>query len=384
MPETPEVRRSPALSRFGRHLLCGVGAALLLAGAVWLAAFWIDSHRLRRGPYLQSVTPDSVWVVWETSRPSASRVEYGLSPALGQVVSDERAVTHHAVQLVGLEPYSLYFYRVGGGRVSQFRTAAPPEQTSFRFVVFGDTREGRSVHRAIVNRIVDVAPDFVIHTGDMVESGAAAPCWDDFFWIEGPLLRSVPFYPTLGNHEDDGAPNVQTLYFDIFHLPGVERWYSFDYGNARFISLKADGYPVDTYFPDQEQLDWLESQLASNTQPWTFVFFHMGVFTSRSEDFLETGMRSRLVPLFERYGVDAVFTGHNHGYERIEVNDITYITSAGGGAPLYDFADPEPGSQVAAHAFHFVLLDVAGDRVDGQAVDSHGEILDRFVLTSGE
>ncbi len=309
------------------------------------------------------------------------RVEYGLTPALGLVANEEQCTTHHTVQLAGLEPYSFYSYRVDDGRVARFRTAAPAAQTSFRFVVFGDTREGISVHRAITNRIVDVAPDFVIHTGDMVESGDCVVCWDDFFRVEAPLLRSALFYPTLGNHEDDQSPFAQTHYFDIFQLPGVERWYAFDYGNARFVSLKADGYPFGVYYPDQEQLDWLENQLATTTKPWTFVFFHWGVFTSRGEDFLETGMRARLAPLFERYGVEAVFMGHNHGYERLEVNDITYITTAGGGAPLYDLADPEPGSQVALRAFHFVLLDMSGDRLTGQVIDNHGQIVDRFELT---
>ncbi len=372
--------RLQSLSQVKRRLLYGVGIILLFATASYLVRLWIGSHHLQRGPYLQSVTPNSIWVVWDTAEPSTGRVEYGLSPALGQVINDEQALTHHAVQLVGLEPYSLYSYRVDDGEVAQFRTAAPAAQTGFRFVVFGDTREGVSTHQAIIDRILDVAPDFVIHTGDMVEFGDCAACWDDFFRIEAPLLRSAPFYPTLGNHEDDQSPYAQTYYFDIFHLPGVERWYAFDYGNARFISLKADGYPINIYYPDQEQLDWLENQLATNTKLWTFVFFHWGVFTSRGEDFLETGMRSRLTPLFERYGVDAVFMGHNHGYERIKVNEITYLTSAGGGAPLYDMADPEPGSQVAARTFHFVLVNMNGDHLDGQAIDNEGKIVDRFEL----
>ena len=166
-------------------------------------------------------------------------------------------------------------------------------------------------------------------------------------------------------------------------MPGIERWYAFDYGNARFISLKVDGFPYGVYYPDQEQLDWLEDQLATNNNPWTIVFFHWGVFTSRAEDMLELGMRMRLVPLFERYGVDAVFMGHNHGYERVVENGITYITSAGGGAELYDLAAPEPGSQAEARAFHFVLLDMNGDHLDGQVIDHRGGIIDRFELVQG-
>ncbi len=378
-----------SLSRVWRCLFYVVSAFLLFVIAGFVAIrLWTAPRPLQRGPYLQSVTPDSVWIVWETSEPAMGQIEYGSTPELGQTIQETQAVIHHEVQLTGLKPYSVYFYRLDTGKVksklASFRTAAPAGQSDYRFVVFGDTREGYFAHRAIVNRILDVTPDFVIHTGDMVEVGYCVSCWDEFFRIEAPLLRSAPFYPTLGNHEDDQSTFTQTHYFDIFHLPGIERWYAFDYGNAHFISLKADGYPRFDYFPDDEQLEWLEDQLATNDKPWTFVFFHVGVFTSRHEDFLETGMRRKLVPLFERYGVEAVFMGHNHGYERVEVNGITYLTTAGGGASLYDFTVPEPGSQVAARAFHFVLLEMDGDRLAGQVIDRGGDIIDQFELTPGE
>ena len=364
-----------------RFLLAALAVLLLAAGFCLAGVFWVRRSSPPHGPYLQSVTTDSIWIVWDTRQPSIGRLEYGLTSAMGKLALEQQTSTHHELQLTGLEPYTRYFYQVDRHKVSSFLTAASPEQTRFRFAVYGDTREGYTVHRAIVNQIVKLAPDFVLNTGDLVESGDCLSCWDDFFRAEASLLRSTPFYPTLGNHEDDQSPFGQTLYFDIFHLPGVERWYSFDYGNARFISLKADGYPVEVYFPDSEQIAWLEQQLQTNGKPWTFVFFHIGVYTSRNEDFLELGMRQRLAPLFERYGVEAVFMGHNHGYERVEVNGITYITAAGGGAPLYNASVPEPGSQSIARTFHFVLLEMAGDRLLGTTIDNHGKTIDQFQLT---
>ena len=332
----------------------------------------------RRGPYLQSVTPDSVWVVWDTSQPSTGRLEYGFTPELGQSVQERNVSTHHELQLTGLRPYTSYTYQVDGGQQGSFRTAAGPAQSSFRFAVYGDTRSGGAVHRRIVRRVLEAGPDFVLHTGDMVEFGEYAAEWDDFFRISAPLLRTAPFYPTLGNHEDQHAN-----YFDAFHLPGNERYYTFDYGNARFISLKVDGYSPEGYFPEQEQLDWLEEQLAANHKPWLFVFFHLAMFTSREEPgFLEVGVRSRLEPLFERYGVDAVFMGHAHSYERILVNGITYIVAAGGGAPLYDLVAPEPGSQAAASVYHYVLIDIDGDIMTGTAFNARGEVIDSFRLAA--
>jgi predicted phosphodiesterase len=356
--------------------------AVLLAGLALYGAYrrWDIARPHARGPYLQSVTPDSVWVVWDTTRPVMGQVEYGLTPDLGQVARSDVNGLHHAVQLTGLQPYTLYHYRVDQGTLATFRTAATPDQTAFRFVVYGDTRSGGLRHRALVRRINQVAPDFLVHTGDLVEAGSAKSEWDGFFHVEAPLLRSAPFYPTLGNHEDYDPALYDSDYLDVFHLPGNELWYAFDYGHARFLCLKADGYPVGVYYPQGEQLAWLEGQLAANEAPWLLVFFHVGVYTSRSEDVLELGMRERLVPLFEQYGVDAVFMGHHHSYERLEVNGITYIVTAGGGAPLYELGAPEPGSQAAARAYHFVQIDVDGDRLRGQAIDRRGHIIDAFEL----
>ncbi len=359
-------------------------AGLILIAGYAALQIWLISMKQpqARGPYLQSVTPHSVWVVWDTKKPVTGRVEYGLSRKLGQMAEEVTESRHHEVQLTGLEPYTAYHYRVDGGQTAAFRTAADPGQTAFRFVVFGDTRGNSSMHRAIIKRIVASFPDFAIHTGDLVESGRSKSEWDRFFRIEAPLLRMAPFFPTLGNHEDHDPNLPGSQYQDIFHLPGNELWYAFDYGNARFLCLKADGYPRIGYFPNEDQIAWLEEQLAANEAPWLIIYFHIGVFTSREEGYLELGMRERLVPLFERYGVDAVFMGHHHSYERLIVNDITYIVTAGGGAGLYELAQPEPGSQAAARAHHYVVVDINGERLSGKAVDLDGVTIDRFELNA--
>jgi predicted phosphodiesterase len=329
---------------------------------------------------LQSVSPNSVWVVWDTTSRSVGQVEFGLTQELGNIAQEKQASFHHAVQLTGLLPYTNYFYRINGDEVFRFRTAASSNQTNYQFVVFGDTRGGNRTHKAIVNQILKWEPDFVLHTGDLVESGQAKSEWDNFFKIEAPLLQTAPFYPTLGNHEDYDPTRYSSQYPDIFHLPGNELWYSFEYGNALFISLKADGHPIGINFPNNEQLAWFKNQLENNKAPWVFVFFHVGLFSSRSEDYLEIGMRERLVPLFEQYRVNAVFMGHHHSYERIFVNGITYIVTAGGGATLYELNQPEPESQAAVSAHHFVFIQIMGDHLIGKAIDRHGKIIDHFEL----
>lgn len=330
---------------------------------------------LVRGPYLQSVTANSVIVVWETDVAAPGEVVYGETPSDMVRVSDPTVSTRHALTLTGLTPYTLYRYRVesGGFSLSQertFRTAAGPEQTSFRFVVFGDTRTQHDVHRRVVQGILAQQPDFVLHTGDLVEYGAEKGQWDIFFEIEGELMGQSPLFPVLGNHEGN-----HRHYFDLFHLPGNERWYAFDYGNARFIGLEVDGFA--DYTPCSEQYLWLQEMLTTNSRKWLFVYFHIPPYTS-TQDSHEESVRQALTPLFERYGVDMVFSGHKHNYERNEVGDITYIVTGGGGAPLYSMHQREATQVAFAMAYHFVLVEVDGARLKVTAISDSGEVLDAF------
>jgi len=330
---------------------------------------------LIRGPYLQSVTPNSIVVVWETDLPSHGEVAYGETEAYGPSVADPAVGTRHAVILTGLTPYTVYHYRVesSGAPLSEdatFRTAASPDQTAFTFAAFGDTRTQHQFHRAVVERIAAVSPDFVLHTGDLVAHGNASHEWETFFEIERELMARAPLFPALGNHEGNNPH-----YFDFFYLPGNEHWYAFDYGNARFICLQVDGFT--DFGPGSEQYGWLEERLAANTQPWLFVYFHIPPYSSVQDD-LEDDVRQALPPLFERYGVDVVFNGHKHNYERNEVNGLTYVVTAGGGAPLYAMQEREPTQVAFVLAHHFVLLEIDGDHLQATVISSEGQVLDEF------
>ena len=335
---------------------------------------------LVRGPYLQSVTTDSVIIVWETEGSSRGEVIYGETDKYGSGVTDPVVGTSHAITLTNLTPYTTYHYRVEDDGVTfskdaAFRTAAGPDQTKFTFAAFGDTRTQGQIHQEVVDSIVAQDPDFVLHTGDLVDRGSMYPYWETFFEIEGELMSRIPLFPALGNHED----NHQN-YFDLFYLPGNERWYTFDYGNARFICLQVDG-KVD-YGPGSEQYVWLERELSANTQPWLFVYFHIPPYSSsKRETDIEQNIRQALTPLFEQYGVDVVFNGHNHNYERNEVNGVTYVVTGGGGAPLSVMEEPELTREAFAVTYHFMLLEIDGNHLVATVYSNQGKILDEFERT---
>ena len=355
----------------------GLGYYTISEGAFQPIYFYAESVNLIKGPYLQAVTPNSIVVVWETDVPGDSVVEYGLTSAYGLEATDVASTTHHAVTVEGLSPYATYHYRVQtNGNVlsddSTFKTAADATQGTFSFAVYGDNRTNHADHQSVVNRALTLAPDFVLNTGDLVADGTVAGQWDTFFDIERELLKIAPFFPSLGNHERNS-----NNYFALFHLPNNERYYSFDYGNAHIVALEVDGY--QSYSAGSTQYNWLANDLASTSQPWKFVFFHFPPYSSGSHGDDATAQRD-LVPLFEQYGVQVVFNGHDHDYERSLVNGVNYIVAGGGGAPLYSVSGG-PYTVYAESTLHVVSLSVNQHTLTSVGVRPDGTTFDQFTMT---
>ncbi len=330
------------------------------------------------GPYLQNVTTDSVTIAWRTADSSQGEIVYGGTREYNFSAVDNIIGKQHHVTLSDLQPDTLYHYRLISSDVALtedliFHTAPGPEKTTLSFVVYGDTQNHPDIHRTIINQALSLMPDLALHVGDLVSGGREEAQWDEFFWIEKELLAYVPLFPTLGNHELQSKH-----YFERFFLPGNERWYSFTYGPAFFICLQIDGF---TKLDDvSEQYQWLEQTLAKNTQPWLFVYFHKPTYSAEYEGQNEAYIRSRLTPLFEQYGVRLVFSGHNHNYQRSQVNGITYVITGGGGGELSDRIKQDEHLLRYYVGYHLVLIKIEGDEMDAIALTPEGAIIDRFEI----
>ncbi len=225
----------------------------------------------------------------------------------------------------------------------------------------------------MVDSILTLAPDFYLHTGDFVDDGRVADQWTTFFTVERDLMRQSPLFGALGNHERDSEH-----YFSAFHLPGNERWYSFNYGNIHFVVLQVDGYA--DYGPGSEQLTWLEDDLAHTSQTWKVVCFHIPPYSSGPHG-SDLDVRAALEPLFTQYGVDLVFNGHDHAYERSIANNVVYIVTRGGGAPLYEAENPNSASVYFTSTYHSVLVSVDGQSLTVAGVRPDGTRFDEFTLS---
>jgi|JI10StandDraft_1071094.scaffolds.fasta_scaffold10879_7 hypothetical protein len=358
----------------GALILAGVLAAVPLARA----------DRFVNGPYLQNATPASVTLMWESDGAAPATITiHGAAGAPPRVI--EVAATAHAEVVVdGLAAGARYRYEVKlGDRVAkgELTTAPPPgAPVPLTFVVYGDTRSSSDAHRQLVERIRAEVPDFLLGTGDLVDDGAIKGQWQTFFDVEGPLLADNVFYPALGNHDRQGRARSAEAYRARFALPeggtDPERVYAFTYGPARFVVLDSNS----ASFALTDQTAWLERELAAARQDkairHVFVVMHHPPY-SISIHGGQRDLRERWTPLFEKYGVAAVFSGHDHCYERAEANGVRYFVSGGGGAPLY-----ARGKRIAAidrdavkryeRVSHYLRVHVIGARIEVTAVRVDG------------
>jgi hypothetical protein len=371
---------------------------------------------LLAGPYLGEVTGSSVAISWVTREPGAFVVRYGLpgGPAResAATATASPAGYWHAAVLAGLEPGTAYRYTIqtGDGLAASpemtVMTAPPAGTDDFTFLVLGDSRPGDRVTahpstgaRKVAALVATERFSLALHTGDMVSDGGVCSGelsgWEQYlrayFDLYGETLGRAPFYVMPGNHEFNGGSCGYDIYTTVFALPrnappgDDEKYYSFDWGNAHFTVL--DSYR--DLAVGSAQYAWLERDLASTPQRWKFVFFHNPVYSS-GEHGPSLDEQRTWVPLFERYGVNVAFAGHDHIYERtcpilqgtcttVEQGGVVYFVTGGAGAVLYDTTGGW-FSLVRATVNHYLTVEVRGCGLYVTATDGNGNVFDRYEL----
>ena len=338
-------------------------------------------NRITIEPYLQNVGEEHITIMWKTSKESQSRVDYGITQDLNLFALDEKKVDSHEITLSRLKPKTLYYYKISSGistKEGTFFTGVDYD-APFRFAVYGDSRSIPDMHKKIVQGILVQNPDFILHVGDIVSDGLKGDKWEkQFFKPLSEVIAHIPIFPSLGNHEKNSE-----FYFRYFSLPNNESWYSFDYGNSHFVALDSNS----PYKRGSKQYRWLKQDLRKSKAQWKFVFFHHPPYNSGTHKSM-LSLRDALTPLFRKYGVDMVFSGHAHTYERTypikaflkpKSHPTTYIVTGGGGAKLHKIT---PGMWTASSALihHFCSIEIAGDDLTFTAFDKDYKILDKFSI----
>ncbi len=368
-------------------IVCLLTAALFVRGTEARAAgnefvpLW--------GPYITGTESGEVVINWKTSVPSKGILQY--VPETGDISEGDSAhilvsdtvQQLHRVTITGLFPGMKYRYRVweadaeadidslpaGNGLLLRqwltdnakptpvFQFTAPGGE-SFTFAVYGDSQEQEAWfsqmerHRLVAERVAEENADFVVYLGDFIYDAENVEGWDGFFEAGRTMLANTVLYTVMGNHEA-----YSPVYFGNFGLPA---YYRFTWGTAGFTVLDTN------YRADYElQATWLANELSAS-KCREFVFYHHPAYTTDDRNYGGWQQpREYWEDIFVENGVNAVFSGHVHAYERYKIRGIDYLVAGTGGGMLTELrAEYPPESQNRLeHTLGFLRVTVKADRV---------------------
>lgn len=284
----------------------------------------------------------------------------------------------------------------------------PTDDGVYTFIAYGDTRGSDTpvapVHDDLVSKFVQYDPEMVIHTGDMVLAGGESSQWttfDNSISAIDDWDSTIPFYGAVGNHEQytddynviDEDFSTYLGHFDYTNVVDesgeTELYYSYDWRGIHFIVLDSiDGWNGDDFTCPTAQMEWLKADLAKNSS-FIVVSLHNPLWSIRADRAdrwsQAESVRNEFHDLFVEYGVDIVFSGHDHQYYRTERNGIQYVVTGGGGAPLYDIQTTGTvwqAGDVGFAEYHYCVcsIDTETNRLSVQVVTLNGTIGDSFAL----
>ena len=257
-----------------------------------------------------------------------------------------------------------------------FALKLPTKEGAVRFLVIGDTGTGTDKQQQLAQvmlRYRQTFPfEFVLMLGDnMYGSEKAADYRQKFENVYRPLLdQKVKFYAALGNHDESNQ-----RFYEFFNMEGQE-YYRFSKGNVSFYSLNSN-------YMDKKQVDWFNQKLAADKSTWKIAFFHHPPYSSGGKHGSDTKLRKIVEPIFLKYGVNIVFAGHEHFYERIKPQNGIYYFISGSGGKLRK-GDVKQGSPLTAKAYDrdmsFMLIEIDDDRMHFQVVSRTGQTVDSGVI----
>ncbi len=333
---------------------------------------------------------------------------------------------YHSVTFEGLQPETLYAYRVGDGKRwsewIQFRTASD-EPKPFSFLYVGDAQNYvLELWSRLVREGYRQAPDasIFIHAGDLINNAHHEREWHEWFTAGGFIHSMIPSLAIPGNHEwrsrtpeewENRIRGLSVQWRPQFTFPengpeGLpedlkESMYYVDYQDVRFIGL-------NTNTMHEEQAVWLEKVLADNPNKWTIATYHHPLFSaSAGRD--NQSLRELWKPIFDKYGVDLALQGHDHAYARgrsepvvtaanenvmdgLNMRDYTgtvYVVSVSGGK-MYSLRPnawegwPATRERAAENTQLVQVISVDGNTLSYESYTATGELYDAFDIVKSD
>jgi predicted phosphodiesterase len=259
-------------------------------------------------------------------------------------------------------------------------SALPNAKDSVKFLVIGDSGTGGSAQYQLAERMTEAHKrfkfEFAIMLGDNLYGGEDPSDYvDKFERPYKPLLDGgVKFYASLGNHDEPAQ-----RFYKPFNMDG-KRYYKYGKGDVDFFAL-------DSTYMAPAQVEWLKNELEDSNAKWKIAYMHHPIYSSGERHGSEVDLRALIEPLFIQYGVDVVFAGHEHFYERMKPQKGIYYITQGGAAKLRR-GNIRDNSEMTAKGFDtdnsFTLVEIEGDQMFFETISRRGAVVDSGVIPRRE
>jgi 3',5'-cyclic AMP phosphodiesterase CpdA len=263
--------------------------------------------------------------------------------------------------------------------------ALPNADRSIKFAVIGDSGRGSKEQHEVAARMDAYRQrfgfEFVLMAGDNIYEGPASA--EDYrLKFEEPykllLDAGVKFYAALGNHDD-----TNQIYYQPFNMAG-RRYYTFvpPVDPLTRWDTRVRFFALDSTYLTRDQVQWLDKEATESRAEWKIAFLHHPVYTSGRYGLAARGIRLALESSFVTGGVDVVFSGHEHIYERVEMQrGILYFISGGAGSLRIGDAAPSPAiARSYDDDYHFMLVEITDEGLFFQAINRLGVTVDAGAL----
>ncbi|MDB4936173.1 MAG: Ser/Thr protein phosphatase family protein [Labilithrix sp.] len=368
-----------------------------------------------KGPWAIGMTRTSVIVRWESCRagavpglvyqPESGGADVSVATAERAVVLTQKhtavlapqhspddlpgTVYMHDAAISGLTAGTCYGYHLAAdaARAGRFCTSQP-DGGKVHFLAIGDTNPLLSNATSnLLARVVPMKADFVVHGGDIQYYDSFLETWAGWFPSMQPLLSLGAIQPALGNHEhetDDELDDYSLRYFGHPNFGGDTMWYRYESGGVWFHVLDTE-QPIE---PGTPQGTWLSAGLTEVAAKPGFrasiLVMHRPLATC-GDSAENDGARKGFASAFAQYKVPLVIQAHVHGYERFEIDGVTYVTTGGGGGLIGDMnanvSRAEcPMRKVSGGFFHAMDVVIDGKSLSATVIDEGGTTRDTFAI----
>ena len=337
---------------------------------LFLSAGLVYGGDLLSGPYVIDVGPTYATVCWQTQKSMDGVLRFKDKKGAEWKSMKGPLGKFHSFPITDLKPASEYDVGIRKGQddLAQFvlRTA-PITSDSFTFYVYGDTRSQPMRHKMVADAIVEDAKErnrftFVAHIGDFARYGSGKErTAEQFFEPADLMLRNFFLVPVKGNHEEG-----TDLYYKYFPVPDRDGAstddgdYFQDYGSVRILVLNQS----KRLWSRGKRMKWIKKVLADAGDKWRIVVFHAPIYSSGAHG-SDIVFRRAIESVLVEGKVHAVFSAHDHNYERIKPRKgVTYFVTGGGGAPLrFLRGSAEAFSAKFEAVYHFIAVTVTADKL---------------------